>query len=115
MYIIIDTKTGRVLKMDLSLSEMREAINIASMDFMEGDEYDTVTLGMKFNKDSDSFVDMTDNDVRVIRAKILKDTDWRATIDYPNADQSAWLEYRQSLRDMPQNNSVVFPQSPEGV
>jgi len=114
MYIIIDTKTGRVLKTDLSLSEMREVIN-TSMDFMEDSEYDTVTLGMKFNKSSNSFIDMTINDVRNIRARILKDTDWRATVDYPNIDQSDWLEYRQVLRDMPQNDSVVFPQSPEGV
>lgn len=93
---------------------MREVIN-TSMDFMEDSGYGVVTLGMKFNKSSNSFVDMTDSDVRNIRAKILKDTDWRATVDYPNTDQSAWLEYRQALRDMPQNSSVVFPQSPEGV
>jgi hypothetical protein len=114
MYIITDRKTGRVLRTGLSRSEMQGIIN-TSMDFAEDSEHGVVTIGMKYDKSSNSFVDMTDSDVRDIRAKILKDTDWRATVDYPNTDQSAWLEYRQALRDMPQNSSVVFPQSPEGV
>jgi len=42
--------------------------------------------------------------LRFLREKrniLLKETDWRATVDYPGTDQEAWLTYRQSLRDLP--------------
>ena len=42
--------------------------------------------------------------LRFLREKrniLLKETDWRATVDYPGTDQEAWLTYRQALRDLP--------------
>lgn len=33
----------------------------------------------------------------------LAECDWRVSPDYPHADQPAWVEYRQKLRDLPQD------------
>ena len=62
-------------------------------------------------------VEMTWEEVRQIRDKELADSDWRALKDVvlPNA----WKEYRQALRDLPQDhanaNSAAdaFPEAPE--
>jgi hypothetical protein len=40
--------------------------------------------------------------LRIERNKLLQQTDWRATVDYPNPDKQAWLDYRQALRDLPE-------------
>ena len=45
------------------------------------------------------------NHLRFERNRILAQTDWRATVDYPKNDQTEWLTYRQTLRDLPQNSS----------
>jgi hypothetical protein len=40
----------------------------------------------------------------------LMECDWRVSPDYPHVDQPAWIEYRQKLRDLPQNiESGIFP------
>ena len=91
---------------------MRETID-TSMDFLAEDDYDTPTLGMKFDRSSDNFVAMEIDEIRDIRNKLLIATDWRATVDYPNIDKGAWLEYRQALRDLPQEfPNVAFPTEP---
>ena len=40
--------------------------------------------------------------LRQKRNQLLAVTDWRATVDYPNPDKQAWLDYRQALRDLPE-------------
>jgi len=40
--------------------------------------------------------------LRMERDILLRQTDWRATVDYPNPDKQAWLDYRQALRDLPE-------------
>jgi hypothetical protein len=40
--------------------------------------------------------------LRVNRNRALVDSDWTQTLDAP-VDQEAWAEYRQALRDMPEN------------
>ena len=62
-------------------------------------------------------VEMTWEQVRQIRDKELAASDWRALKDVvlPNA----WKEYRQALRDLPQNHADAnsacdaFPEAPE--
>ena len=58
------------------------------------------------------------------RNRRLQETDWRATVDYPDIDQEEWRTYRQALRDLPataepqldeQGNliNVTWPTKPE--
>ena len=62
--------------------------------------------------------------LRIKRNQLLQQTDWRATVDYPNPDKQAWLDYRQALRDLPETadpqldengqlTNVIWPLSPE--
>ena len=62
--------------------------------------------------------------LREQRNQLLQQTDWRATVDYPNPDKQAWLNYRQALRDFPETaepqldengqlTNVIWPLSPE--
>ena len=52
--------------------------------------------------------------LREERDRRLAVTDWRATIDYPGDDQSSWLEYRQALRDVTEQDpeNVIWPEEP---
>ena len=45
-------------------------------------------------------IEMTWEDVRYHRDKILAETDWRAVKD--RTMSQAWKDYRQALRDLPQ-------------
>ena len=63
--------------------------------------------------------------LRQERDRRIAQTDWRATVDYPGTDQTAWLTYRQALRDLPattakpqldengQLTNVTWPTKPE--
>jgi len=44
------------------------------------------------------------NEFRHKRNQLLQQTDWRATVDYPNPDKQSWLDYRQALRDLPETS-----------
>ena len=55
--------------------------------------------------------------LRAIRDEMLTECDWRVAVsDYPYADLTAWLTYRQELRDFPSTyvpvESPVWPTSP---
>ena len=61
--------------------------------------------------------------LRMQRNQLIQETDWRATVDYPNPDKQAWLDYRQALRDLPatadpqldengQLTNVIWPTPP---
>jgi len=54
-------------------------------------------------------------EVRTQRNALLKDSDWTQVSDAP-VDQSAWADYRQALRDLPEQEGfpqeVVWPQIP---
>jgi hypothetical protein len=49
------------------------------------------------------------------RNKLLSDSDWTQVADAP-VDNLTWVVYRQTLRDLPQNNTnpftIVWPQKP---
>jgi hypothetical protein len=61
--------------------------------------------------------DMTWDQIRRLRQTLLDETDWRAVSDRVLPD--AWQEYRQALRDLPQDYESAndaadnFPQRPE--
>lgn len=55
--------------------------------------------------------------IRSERDWLLKETDWAVLPDAsPKPSKQAWLNYRQALRDVPQNfatpQDVVWPQKP---
>jgi len=54
--------------------------------------------------------------VRTQRDALLKESDWAVLPDAPVADEQAWKDYRQALRDVPQQTDfpqeVVWPQIP---
>jgi len=113
MYALINKDTQIVL----SLTESHVAAVASGKDYVEVSVYDLEpTVGMIFDKKTDTFKHLTVVEVREIRNKMLRDTDWRATVDYPNADQAAWKTYRQKLRDLPQDYpdmvGLVFPVEP---
>jgi hypothetical protein len=62
----------------------------------------------------------TDNqkaiDIRDQRNWLLKESDWTQASDVPQATKDVWATYRQSLRDVPQQDSfptsVTFPTKP---
>jgi hypothetical protein len=114
MYIIVDTKTLLALQINVT---REQAVN-SNMLFMNNEDYSNVVVGMKFDKLFNSFSHLTTEEIRQTRNELLVETDWRATVDYPNLDQGAWLEYRQALRDIPQDYpemvAVVFPTKPIG-
>ena len=56
--------------------------------------------------------------LREERNKLLSSCDWTQLADAPltNEEKQLWIDYRQSLRDLPENvediNNVVWPQQP---
>ena len=56
---------------------------------------------------------LAEEPMRLLRRErdiLLSQCDWRLAPDYPHADQPAWIEYRQKLRDTPgQVESGIFP------
>ena len=116
MYIIIEKKSNRVLHKDLTREQMRERVSM-NMDFIEDSDYEEeITTAMKFDKQTNSFITMTIDEIRNIRQVLLTDSDWRATVDYPKPDKDEWVTYRQLLRDLPQDYpnvvGLVFPSEP---
>jgi hypothetical protein len=55
------------------------------------------------------------NESRMLRIKLLKNSDWTQTLDAPLSDAKKveWATYRQALRDLPSSeNPSEFPQPP---
>lgn len=52
--------------------------------------------------------------LRIERKKVLTDTDKYMTMDYPMTEEerNAMREYRQVLRDLPQNDITEIPEAP---
>ena len=51
--------------------------------------------------DSQKLLDIQADEARTHRDALLSQSDWTQVPDAP-VDQSAWAEYRQALRDLPQ-------------
>ena len=66
---------------------------------------------------NEEFIDVTWGLVRSTRDQALKDSDWRAGKDVVLS--TAWRDFRQALRDLPQNHAEAndaadaFPTPPE--
>ena len=52
--------------------------------------------------DTDITPDMTWDDIKTVRNKMLKDTDGAYTDDVPAEIKNKWIAYRQALRDLPE-------------
>jgi hypothetical protein len=65
----------------------------------------------------ETFRDVDWDSVRFNRDKALADSDWRAVKD--RTMSQAWKDYRQALRDLPQNHETAndavdhWPEAPE--
>lgn len=67
--------------------------------------------------------DITWDDVRAVRNKMLEDTDGRISTDMPQSIQQQWIDYRNLLRDLPDALSQfpahvaahMFPRTPGGA
>jgi len=55
---------------------------------------------------------------RAERDRLLAATDWTQLPDVPEATRAAWAEYRQALRDVPQQDgfplTITWPERPHG-
>lgn len=64
----------------------------------------------------DNVVELTWDEIRIKRTRLLRDSDYTQVLDYPG-DKIAWATYRQTLRDIPQTyatpESVAFPNQPQ--
>ena len=56
-------------------------------------------------------------EVRTQRDALLKESDWAVLPDAPVADEQAWKDYRQALRDVPEQGGfptdINWPEKPE--
>lgn len=56
-------------------------------------------------------------EARAARDMLLRETDWTQLGDVPDATRLAWSEYRQLLRDIPQQDgfpdSIQWPERPQ--
>jgi|TARA_R100000482_G_scaffold117679_1_gene61365 hypothetical protein len=50
---------------------------------------------------SETFRDVTWNEVKLVREEVLEKSDWRFLSDQTPSQE--WIDYRQFLRDLPQN------------
>jgi len=66
--------------------------------------------------DSQKLLDIQADEVRTQRDALLSQSDWTQVPDAP-VDQQAWAEYRQALRDLPQQagfpTEITWPVKPE--
>ena len=54
--------------------------------------------------------------VREKRNFLLKESDCKVLVDYPNINKKAWLSYRQALRNLPETwseSNPAFPTPPK--
>jgi len=65
--------------------------------------------------DSQKLLDIQADEARTQRDALLSQSDWTQVPDAP-VDQQAWAEYRQALRDVPQQagfpTEITWPQKP---
>lgn len=67
--------------------------------------------------DSEKLSNIRGDEVRSERDRLLADSDWAVLPDAPVADGQAWKDYRQALRDLPQQagfpTDIDWPTAPE--
>ena len=67
--------------------------------------------------DSEKLSSIRGDEVRTQRDTLLAASDWAVLPDAPVADEQAWKDYRQALRDVPQQagfpTDIDWPTKPE--
>lgn len=120
-YTQYDADTGRII-MTFNADEATAALNTPNIEGRYlADEY-TIVDGQPVKK-SDSTIEEQEialawTKLRMARNDMIAQTDWTQAVDAPlTANQkTAWLGYRENLRDLPSNTedprSVVWPTAP---
>ena len=88
---------------------------IEKFDFSLDDFPDSPVPEMPAYNPDERALEQEAEEVRTQRDALLKDSDWTQVSDAP-VDQSAWANYRQALRDLPEQEGfpqeVVWPNPP---
>jgi len=88
---------------------------IEKFDFSLDDFPDSFVPEMPAYNPDERALEQEAEEVRTQRDALLKDSDWTQVSDAP-VDQSAWANYRQALRDLPEQEGfpqeVVWPTKP---
>lgn len=141
-YIIYNKNTGQICRIKIGskpiLSE-DESFIISSEShagkYIDSGELVDIpirpSINHTFDYKSKEWVSIKSNDdmaqemliaIKMQRNSLLRDTDWTQMPDAPLTEQqrTAWAIYRQSLRDVPQNNlnaesidDIIWPTKPE--
>lgn len=85
--------------------------------YVEGDQVYTVTVESLTSEDRQTKRKQAAAEARKQRDTLMAATDWTQLDDYPKANKAAWKNYRQQLRDVPQQSgfpeTIIWPTSPD--
>jgi hypothetical protein len=118
-YTTYNTATGEVLESGATNVALSEIPLQEGQSIIEG-IYDVETYKIIDGEAVEQVVDFFPT-IRIQRNELLKESDWTQSNDCPLSDskKAEWVTYRQSLRDLPANNSsassiddVTFPTEP---
>lgn len=84
--------------------------------YVEGDQVFTVRVDQLTPDDLAQIKAQKSSEVRLQRDRLLAASDWTHLEDYPKQDKQQWKQYRQQLRDVPQQagfpDTIVWPTVP---
>lgn len=90
---------------------------VPTQPYIEGDQVYTVRVEALTANDLAQAKAQKAAETRAQRDRLLTQSDWTQLADYPKTNQSAWKQYRQALRDLPQQagfpDSVLWPTAPD--
>jgi len=119
IFTVYNLETGEIDHSTSTVAEIHEVGLLLGQGIIEGD-YQT----NEYKIIDGEAIQRTDNILEILRNKrneLLKESDWTQMSDSPLTDskKTEWATYRQSLRDLPSNNSsatsiddVTFPSVP---
>jgi hypothetical protein len=112
MYTLLDLHSSIVLYTGLTRAEMKAKKTNRMRFCFEPDYATTPQPGMKLDYKTHDFVNITGNLRYNEIRRLLDESDWRMTTDYPGTDKEDWVTYRQSLRVMLKDEDEGFPTRP---
>jgi len=119
IFTVYNLETGEIDHSTSTVAEIHEVGLLLGQGIIEGD-YQT----NEYKIIDGEAIQRTDNILEILRNKrneLLRQSDWTQMSDSPLTDskKTEWATYRQSLRDLPSNNSsatsiddVTFPSVP---
>ena len=119
IFTVYNLETGEIDHSTSTVAEIHEVGLLLGQGIIEGD-YQT----NEYKIIDGEAIQRTDNILEILRNKrneLLRQSDWTQMSDSPLTDskKTEWATYRQSLRDLPSNNSsatsiddVTFPTEP---